>query len=145
MQVKIKWPSVLILNGTSPKGNGVAGDDMVHAADVQDCDGDCDGGGSLTVRLVRLYPFPPWPFTDGGEKGEIFQNGLKAAPKHLKPGIIKCCEQPMGLLFLHECWFLAGTSVLLNCCHLVKIRDSLSFQALTPLNLASIRPASNYL
>ena len=108
---------------------------IVHAADVQDRDGDV----LLMNRLFGLYPFLLKLYADSGYQGPKFQNGLKAMCRDINVEIVK--RSDIGkFVVLPKRWIVERTIAWLNRCRrLAKDWECLNRNALAFLRWASIR------
>ena len=63
-------------------------DAIVHAADIQDC----DGSVLLMATLFGLYPFLLKLYADAGYQGPKFQQGLAQVCRQVNVEIVRRCD-----------------------------------------------------
>jgi transposase len=109
---------------------------IVHPADIQDR----DGGALVVATLFGLYPFLLKLYADGGYRGPVFQNAVRAAMASLNVEIVKRSDQAKGFVVLPKRWVVERTFAWLNRCRRpAKDWECLNRKARAYVLLASIR------
>ncbi len=109
---------------------------IVHAADVQDRDGDV----VLMASLFGLHPFLLKLYADGGYQGPEFRHALKKILARVNVEIVKRSDQARRFVVLPKRWIVERTFAWLGRCRrLAKDWECLNRKALAFLKLASIR------
>ncbi len=109
---------------------------IVHAADVQDC----DGGALLMASLFGAFPFLVKLYADAGYQGPQFQSAMKGILARVNVEIVKQSDQAKGFVTLPKRWIVERTLAWLGRCRrLAKDWECLNRKALAFLRLASIR------
>ncbi len=108
---------------------------IVHAADVQDRDGDV----LLMGTIFGLYPFLLKLYADGGYQGPAFQAGVRKVFGEINVEIVKRSDAGKFVV-LPKRWIVERTIAWLNRCRrLAKDWECLSKNGLAFLRWASIR------
>jgi transposase len=109
---------------------------IVHAADIQDRDGDA----LLMATLFDRYPYLVKLFADGGYARPKFQGAVKKPTARLKVEIVKRCDQAKGFVVLPTRWIVKQNLAWLGRCRkLAKDWENLNRKGRAFLRLASIR------
>jgi len=109
---------------------------IIHPADIQDR----DGGVLVMATLFGMFPFLKKLFADAGYQGPIFLEGVKRYLPNLSVEIVKRSDKAAGFELLPKRWVVERTFAWLNRCRrLAKDWESLNYNALAFLRLASIR------
>ncbi len=109
---------------------------IVHAADIQDRDGDV----LVMATMFGMYPFLLKLYADGGYQGPIFRGAVKKILAQVNVEIVKRSDQAKGFVLLPRRWVVERTFAWLGRCRrLAKDWENLNCKARAFLRLASIR------
>ena len=108
----------------------------MHAADIQDRDGDA----LVMATMFGMYPFLMKLYADGGYQGPVFRAAVKKILACVNVEIVKRSDQAKGFVVLPKRWVVERTFAWLGRCRrLARDWENLNRKALAFLRLASIR------